>query len=98
VFINITGETYYLWLTVDLEGEVLETLVSKSRERKVALVYLNKTMKRYCKSKSIVTNKPPSYRAAMKMIVNTSTQKTAHWVSNPAENLTSLFYDENTWC
>ena len=75
MFINITGETYYFWLTVDPEVEVLETFVSKHSERKVALVYLKKTMKRYCKSKSIVTNKPPSYRVAMKMIVNTSTQK-----------------------
>lgn len=33
VFVRINGVTHYLWRAVDLEGEVLEAVASKSRER-----------------------------------------------------------------
>ena len=36
VFVKINGETYYLWRAVDHEGEVLESYVSKRRDRKAA--------------------------------------------------------------
>lgn len=34
VFMEINGETHYLWRTVDHEGEVLESYVTKRRDRK----------------------------------------------------------------
>ena len=86
VFVKINGEPHYLWRAVDHEGEVLEAFVSKRRDRKAALVFLKKIMKRHGKSKSIVTDKLPSYRAALKMIGNANLQKTGRWVNNRAEN------------
>ena len=86
VFVKINGETYYLWSAVDHEGEILEAFVSKRRDRKAALDFLKKIMKRHGKSKSIVTDKLPSYRAALKMIGNANLQKTGRWVNNRAEN------------
>jgi putative transposase len=86
VFVKINGETYYLWRAVDHEGEVLEAFVSKRRDRKAALVFLKKIMKRYGQPKSIVTDKLPSYRAAMKVIGNAGIQETGRWVNNRAEN------------
>ncbi|MDP7100835.1 MAG: IS6 family transposase [Rhodospirillales bacterium] len=86
VFVNINGKTHYLWRAVDHEGEVLEAYVSKHRDRKAALVFLKKIMKRYGKSKTIVTDKLPSYRAALKMIGNANLQKLGRWVNNRAEN------------
>ena len=47
VFVKINGETHYLWRAVDHEGEVLESYVTKRRDRKAALKFLRKTMKRY---------------------------------------------------
>ena len=47
VFVKINGHTHYLWRAVDHEGEVLEAFVSKRRDRKAALVFLKKIMKRY---------------------------------------------------
>ncbi len=47
VFVRINGETHYLWRAVDHEGEVLETYVTKRRDRKAALKFLRKLMKRY---------------------------------------------------
>ena len=43
-------------------------------------------MKRHGKSKSIVTDKLPSYRAAMKIIGNEFTQEVGRWKNNRCEN------------
>ena len=45
VFVKINGETHYLWRAVDHEGEVLESFVTKRRDRKAALRFLKKLMK-----------------------------------------------------
>src|SRR6201988_3242874 len=61
VFVKINGETYDLWRAVDHEAEVLEAFVSKRRERKAALKFLRKTMKRFGRTRVIVTDKLRSY-------------------------------------
>lgn len=86
VFVRISGETHYLWRALDHEGEVLETFVTKRRDRKAALSFLKKTMKRYRHPKIIVTDKLRSYRAAMKVIGDEARQKTERWLNNRAEN------------
>ena len=83
---NINGKTHYLWRAVDHEGEVLESFVSRRRDRKAALVFLKKIMKRYGRPKLIVTDKLPSYRAALKSIGNATVQETGRWVNNRCEN------------
>jgi putative transposase len=64
VFVRINGETHYLWRAVDHEGKVLEAFVTKRRDRKAALKFLKRTMKRYGAPKVIVTNRLRLYRAA----------------------------------
>ena len=86
VFVKINGETHYLWRAVDHEGEVLECFVSKRRDRKAALVFLKKLMKRYGKSHVIVTDRLRSYRAAMKIIGNETAQEVGRWRNNRCEN------------
>ena len=86
VFVRINGDTYYLWRAVDHEGEVLEVFVTKKRDRKAALKFLRKTMKRYGRPEAIVTDKLRSYHAAMKVIGNAERQETGRWLNNRAEN------------
>ena len=86
VFVRINGETYYLRRAVDHEGEVLESLVTKRRDRKAALKFLRKAMKRYGNPVEIVTDRLRSYRAAMKEIGNEARQSTGRWLNNRAEN------------
>ncbi len=86
VFVRINGETHYLWRAVDHEGEVLESFVIKKRDRKAALRFLRKAMKRYGRPESIVTDKLRSYRAAMKDIGNCARQEIGRWLNNRAEN------------
>jgi hypothetical protein len=63
VFVRKNGETHYLWRTIDHEGEVLEAFVAKRRDRKAALKFLKRTMKRFGAPKVIVTDRLRSYRA-----------------------------------
>jgi len=75
VFVRINGVTHYLWRAVDHEGEVLESYVSNRRDRKAALKFLRKSMKRYGNPEIIVTDKLRSYGAAMKVIGNACRQE-----------------------
>ncbi len=86
VFVSINGEFHYLWRAVDHEGEVLEAFVTKRRDRKAALKFLRKAMKRYGHPETIVTDRLRSYRAAMKVIGNADRQETGRWLNNRAEN------------
>lgn len=86
VFVKINGELHYLWRAVGHEDEVLEVFVTKRRNRKAALVFLKKAMKRYGRPKEIVTDKLASYRAAMNIIGNADKQDTSRWENNRCEN------------
>ena len=86
VFVKINGEMHYLWRAVDHEGEVLETFVTKRRDRRAALKFLRKSMRRFGNPKIIVTDKLRSYGAAMKLIGNSDRQETGRWLNNRAEN------------
>jgi putative transposase len=47
MFVKINGERHYLWRAVDHEGEVLESFVTKTRDKKAALKFLRKAMKKH---------------------------------------------------
>ncbi len=83
---KINGELHYLWRAVDHEGEVLESFVTKRRDRKAALKFIRKSMKRYGHPHMLVTDKLRSYGAAMKDIGNAERQETGRWQNNRAEN------------
>ena len=86
MFVKINGERYYLWRAVDHDGEVLESYVTKTRDKKAALKFLKKSMRRYGRPNAIVTDKLRSYGAALKEIGNADRQETGRWVNNRAEN------------
>jgi len=86
VFVKINGETHYLWRAVDHEGEVLESVVTKTRDRKAALKCLKKTMKRHGRPESIVTDRLRSYGAALKDLGRGDDRDMGRWLNNRAEN------------
>jgi len=49
VFVKINGETHYLWRAVDHEGEILESYVTKKRDKSAALRFFKKTLKHHGK-------------------------------------------------
>ena len=86
VFVKINGETFYFWRAVDHEGEVLETYVTKRRNRTADLAFIKKLMKQYGRPNQIVTDKLASYKAALKVLKNSTKQETGRWRNNRAEN------------
>ena len=68
MFVKINGVTHYLWRAVDHEGEVLESFVTKVRDKKAALKFLKKSMKRYGRPHIFVTDKLRSHSAALKEV------------------------------
>ena len=95
VFVRINGETHYLSRAVDHEGEMLEVFATKRRDRRAALRFLKRAMKRYGRPASVVTDGLPSYRAAMNVIGNAAAQTCGRWLSNRAETHINPFGDEN---
>ena len=86
MFVKINGEMHYLWRAVDHEGEVLESFVTKTRDKKSALKFLRKAMRKHGRAETIVTDKLRSYGAALKEIGAVSRQETGRWANNRAEN------------
>jgi putative transposase len=56
-FVKINGERHYLWRTVDHEGEVLESFVAKRRDKKAAVKFFRKLMRRQGSPEVLVTDK-----------------------------------------
>jgi len=77
---------HYLWRAVDQEGEVLESVVTKTRDRKAALKFLRKSMKRHGRPEAIVTDRLRSYGAAQKDLGRGDDREMGRWLNNRAEN------------
>ena len=86
MFVKINGERHYLWRAVDHEGEVLESFVTKARDKKAALKFLKKAMRKHGRPEVIVTDRLRSYGAALKEIGAADRQETGRWLNNRAEN------------
>ncbi|MCA0872742.1 IS6 family transposase [Seohaeicola saemankumensis] len=86
MFVKINGERHYLWRAVDHEGEVLESYVTKTRDKKAALKFLRKAMRKHGRPEVIVTDRLRSYGAALREIGAANRQKTGRWLNNRVEN------------
>jgi putative transposase len=86
MFVKINGERHYLWRAVDHEGEVLESFVTKKRDKKAALKFLRKAMRKHGRPEAIITDRLGSYGAALREIGASHRQETGRWLNNRAEN------------
>ena len=86
VFVKINGERHYLWRAVDHEGEVLESYVTKKRDKSAALKFIKRALKRHGRAEAIVTDGLRSYPAAMRELGNLDRREMGRWKNNRAEN------------
>jgi len=86
MFVKINGERHYLWRAFDHEGEVLESYVTKTRDKKAALKFLKKSMRKHGCPDVFVTDLLRSYGAALKEIGLEHRQETGRWLNNRADN------------
>jgi putative transposase len=86
VFITINGERHYLWRVVDQDGEVLDILVQKHRNKRAAKRFFRKLLKglRYA-PRRIVTDKLQSYGAAHKEVMPDVIHDSDKWQNYRAE-------------
>ena len=67
--VKISGQRMYLWRVVDDEGEVLDVLVQKRRNKAVALKLLRKLLRSQgIHPEAVITDGLASYRAAAKSL------------------------------
>ncbi len=86
VFVKINGETHYLRRAVGHEGEILESYVTKTHDKKAALRFMKKALKRHGPVEKIVTDGLKSYPAAMRDLGNVERQEMGRWKNNHVEN------------
>jgi len=86
MYVKLNGEMVYLWRAVDHEGEVLESYVTRKRDKSAALAFIKKALKRHGKTEAIVTDGLRSYPAAMKELGNEDRREMGRWLNNRAEN------------
>ena len=56
MYVRVNGEMVYLWRAVDHEGEVLESYVTKTRDKAAALRFMKKALKRHGSPAAITTD------------------------------------------
>jgi putative transposase len=86
VYVKINGEMHYLWRAVDHEGEILESFVTKTRDKSAALAFMRKALKRHGNPETINTDGLASYKAAMRDLGNAQKQEIGRWANNRVEN------------
>jgi putative transposase len=86
LFVEINGETHYLWRAVDHEGQIHESYVTKKRDKSRALAFMKPASKRHGKAETIVTDGLRSYPAAMHDLGNVDRRDMGRWLNNRAEN------------
>ena len=86
MYVKLNGQMVYLWRAVDHEGEVLESYVTKTRDKQAALTFIKKALKPHGSPETIVTDGLKSYGAAMRAIGNANKQEIGRWANNRVEN------------
>ena len=86
MYVRLNGEMVYLWRAVDQEGEILESFVTKTRDKAAALTFMKKALKRHGSPEAITTDGLRSYTAAMNELGCEEKQEIGHWANNRAEN------------
>ncbi len=87
VFISIGSKQMYLWRAVDGEGEVLDVLVQRRRDKRAAMKLMRKLLRNQgVRPIRIVTDKLKSYGAAFRDLRLAHLHETGHRLNNRAES------------
>src|SRR5271168_4464875 len=87
VYLNIDGRMAYLWRAVDAEGEVLDVLVQRKRNKHAAMKLMRKLLKK-CGfvPDRLITDDLRSYAAAAHDLGISARHERGRWKNNRAEN------------
>ena len=86
VFFKTNGRLYYLWRAVDQDGDALDILVQRRRDKKAAKKFFRKLLKGLMYvPRVIVTDKLKSYGAAKREILPGVEHRQHRYLNNRAE-------------
>jgi putative transposase len=87
VFLTINRERHYLWRAVDQDGNVLDILVQRRRNKKAAKKFFRKLLKGLTYvPRVIITDKLTSYGAAKREVLPSVEHRQHRYLNNRAEN------------
>lgn len=86
VFCKINGELVYLWRAVDEDGDTIDILVQRKRNKKAAMKLLKQLRKQGTCPKLIVTDKLRSYNNPIKKLYPNAQHLSDKGANNRAEN------------
>src|ERR1700746_2129847 len=84
--VRIAGKRMYLWRAVGHEGEILDMLVQRCRNKAAALRLMRKLLRKKGAPKMLVTDKLPSYGAAFRQLGLHCPHQQGLRANNRAEN------------
>ena len=86
LFVAINGRKQYLWRAVDEDGDVLDILVQSRRNRRAAVRFFRKLLKKQgCLPRRLVTDKLRSYPAAHRTVMPSVVHRIEQYANNRAE-------------
>jgi putative transposase len=86
VFLPIRGEQHYLWRAVDQEGNILDILVQRRRDKKAAKKFFRKLLKGLTYvPRVIITDKLRSYGAAKREILPSVEHRQHRYLNNGSD-------------
>ncbi len=86
LFITIQGQRLYLWRAVDQDGDVIDILVTKRRDRRAAKRFFRRALKHQGQAPwQLITDKLQSYPAAHRDIFPSVVHRTGQYENNRAE-------------
>ena len=86
MYVKLNGEMVYLWRAIDHEGEVLESYVTRTRDKGAALTFMKKALTRHGSPEAITTDGLHSYGAAMDELGCRAKQEVGRGANNRVEN------------
>ena len=86
LFMRINSRPHYLWRAVDEDGDVLDILVQSRRNRRAAVRFFRKLLKKQgCLPRRLITDKLRSYAAACRTVMSSVVHSTRQYANNRAE-------------
>ncbi len=86
VFATIQGQRRYLWRAVDQDGDLLDILVQSRRDRRAAIRFFRKVLKRQGRlPRRLITDKLRSYSVAHRTVMPSVPHSTRQYENNRAE-------------
>ena len=86
MYVKLNGKMIYLWRAVDHEREVLESYVTRTRDKAAVITFMKKALRRHGSPEAITTDGLRSYGAAMDELGCREKQEVGRWANHGVEN------------